>query len=196
MSTRQQLIDTTAQLLEAQGYHGTGLNQIVKESGCPRGSLYYHFPEGKEELAAVAIAQRGRMMGVFLAATLAEHDDPIAAVDAVFAALGAHALGADYCGGAPLAAVALETAGASERLRAACQAAYAALRRPVEAKLIAGGYAPTLAAELATAITAAMEGAIVLLRAEHSVEPLEQTRAALLRLLRCTAEEGRAPGDA
>ena len=55
------------------------------------------------------------MMGGFLAATLAEHDDPIAAVDAIFAALSAHALGADYCGGAPLAAVALETAGASKQ---------------------------------------------------------------------------------
>ncbi len=55
MSTRDHIIDTTSQLLEQQGYFATGLNQIVQESGAPKGSLYYYFPEGKEELTAEAI---------------------------------------------------------------------------------------------------------------------------------------------
>ncbi len=40
-STRNQIIETTCDLLESQGFHGTGLSQIIKESGAPRGSLYY-----------------------------------------------------------------------------------------------------------------------------------------------------------
>jgi TetR/AcrR family transcriptional regulator, lmrAB and yxaGH operons repressor len=52
--TRDQIIQTTCTLLESQGYHATGLNQILKESGAPKGSLYYYFPQGKEELAEEA----------------------------------------------------------------------------------------------------------------------------------------------
>ena len=51
-NTREIIIETTCDLMENQGYHATGLNEIVKVSGAPKGSLYYYFPEGKESLAA------------------------------------------------------------------------------------------------------------------------------------------------
>ena len=40
-NAREQILQTTCVLLEKQGYHGTGLNEIIKESGSPKGSLYY-----------------------------------------------------------------------------------------------------------------------------------------------------------
>ena len=61
MSTaRDQILQTTCALLEKQGYHGTGLNEIVKESGAPKGSLYYYFPDGKEQITAEAVLQSGK----------------------------------------------------------------------------------------------------------------------------------------
>ncbi|GAA3331467.1 hypothetical protein GCM10020331_088170 [Ectobacillus funiculus] len=44
-----------AAFFQLQGYHATGLNQILTESETPKGSLYYHFPNGKEQLAIEAV---------------------------------------------------------------------------------------------------------------------------------------------
>lgn len=186
-NARQQILDTTSRLLEAQGYHGTGLNQIIKESGAPRGSLYYYFPDGKEELAAAAIAQKGAGMGAYTAQLLGEVEDPLAAIDHFLRHLIAYTQGSDYCSGAPLAAVALETAATSPRLQGACAAAYEDLRRPFYAKLVAGGYAEARAGALATLIVAALEGGVTLCRAQQSSAPLEQVRVEVLNLLGCAA---------
>lgn len=182
-NVRQQIIDTTSRLLETQGYHGTGLNQIIKESGAPRGSLYYYFPGGKEELAAAAIAQKGTGMSTYSAQLLAEVEDPGGAIDHFLRHLIAYTQGSHYCGGAPLAAVALETAGSSERLQQTCAAAYAELCRPFYDKLVAGGYACERAESLSTLIVALLEGGVILSRAQQSSAPLEQVRRGVVELL-------------
>jgi TetR/AcrR family transcriptional repressor of lmrAB and yxaGH operons len=182
---RQQLVATTSRLLEAQGYHGTGLNQIIRESGAPRGSLYYYFPDGKEGLAAAAIAEQGARMRDFTVQLLNEDADPVAAVDRVLAALIELFSASQYCGGAPLAAVALETAAHSPRLRTTCAAAYNEMIDAFAAKLRAGGYPPARSARLATVIVAGIEGAVILSRTQQSTAPLALLREELGVLLRC-----------
>ena len=58
-STHDQIILVTCTLLEKQGYPATGLNEIVKESGAPKGSLYYYFPDGKEQIVSEAVLFAG-----------------------------------------------------------------------------------------------------------------------------------------
>ncbi|RVA74430.1 TetR/AcrR family transcriptional regulator, partial [Mesorhizobium sp. M7A.F.Ca.US.006.04.2.1] len=48
--TRTRILETTGLLLRQHGYHGTSLNDILSASGAPRGSLYFHFPGGKDQL--------------------------------------------------------------------------------------------------------------------------------------------------
>ncbi|MEM5591405.1 TetR/AcrR family transcriptional regulator [Niallia circulans] len=52
---KEAILTTATKLFQLQGFHATGLNQIIDESGAPKGSLYYHFPNGKEEIALEAI---------------------------------------------------------------------------------------------------------------------------------------------
>ncbi len=54
-NTKDIFIDTASSLFDNQGYHATGISEILKKSNAPKGSLYYYFPQGKEQLAQEAL---------------------------------------------------------------------------------------------------------------------------------------------
>jgi len=193
-STREQFIETTCDLLEEQGYHATGLNQIVAESGSPKGSLYYYFPDGKEELAAEAIARTGEMVAARIRENLSDVADPAEAVRRFVRRIARHVEASGYRAGGPLMTVAMETATSSERLNLACREAYGRLQEAFAETLRTGGFAPERAAEVATFVTAAVEGGIILSRTYHSGDPLRQVADELGRFLSGVEENGRARG--
>src|SRR5258708_22976478 len=49
--SKERLVAASRRLFREHGYLGTGLSDVVTESAAPRGSIYFHFPGGKEELA-------------------------------------------------------------------------------------------------------------------------------------------------
>jgi AcrR family transcriptional regulator len=77
-NSRQQAIETAERLFRAQGYAGTGLAQIIAESGSPKGSFYFNFPGGKHELALEALKLYGdRVNSRILEAAASHGEDPI-----------------------------------------------------------------------------------------------------------------------
>lgn len=169
---RQRIVSATATLIERQGYAATGLKEILEVSQTPRGSLYHYFPDGKESLAAEAIAQRMGEMADHSRRILAEIDDPAEAVHAMIRQF-AEAIAAQGCGtGAPIAAVALEASNSSERLRKACAAGYEGLRAVLAAKLVMSGFSAETATKLAKIINASIEGGMVMSRTNHDVSVL------------------------
>ena len=171
--TRDRIIATTSVLLTQQGYHATGLNQIVRESGTPRGSLYHYFPQGKEELAAEAVRHRGAQMKAHVAHELAAIDDPADAIVALIATMVTNLRRRNFASGAPIAAVAMEASSASESLRLACEEVYLGVREPIEDALVRHGLDPDAARRHATAILAALEGGLVLSYTMLDPAPLE-----------------------
>ena len=57
---RKRLVQTALKLFASRGYHATGIADILRESGCKRGSLYYYF-SSKEELGYAAIDEELRL---------------------------------------------------------------------------------------------------------------------------------------
>ena len=49
--SKDRMIAAARRLFREHGYVGTALSEVVTESAAPRGSVYFHFPGGKEELA-------------------------------------------------------------------------------------------------------------------------------------------------
>ena len=60
-TTRERIVDVSADLMRRQGYAATGVKQIVTAAQAPFGSLYHHFPGGKEQLGAEAIRASGAL---------------------------------------------------------------------------------------------------------------------------------------
>lgn len=186
MSTkRDEVIEATCRLFERQGYHATGLNEIIRDSGAPKGSLYYYFPEGKEALAVEAIEQSGRAIAARLREVMDGVDDPAVAVATFIRRLAEVVAASGYMQGGPITAVALETAATNERLRLACRDAF----RHWQA-IIADRLRPAYGAAaepLGVMIIAAIEGGIILARSEHSPRPLLAVADGVETLLRCAA---------
>src|SRR5260370_126560 len=57
--SRSRMVEAASELFRRRGYHGTAFSDVVRESGAPRGSIYFHFPGGKQELAREAVALAG-----------------------------------------------------------------------------------------------------------------------------------------
>ena len=54
--TRERLVRAGVHFFQTQGYHGTGITQILERARAPKGCFYHHFPGGKEELAVATLA--------------------------------------------------------------------------------------------------------------------------------------------
>lgn len=187
-STRDQIIETTCNLMECQGLHATGLNQIVKESGTPKGSLYYYFPAGKDEIAEASIEWAGRTVAERIRRGLATSDDAAEAIPQFVATIAHYVEASGFQSGGPLLTVAMETATTNERLNLACREAYTLLQGAFEAKLIMCGYGESRAKDLATWITASIEGGVILSRTYHSGEPLRLIARQLGQMLTLARE--------
>ena len=179
--TRERIIDTTAQLLQRQGYHGTGLNQILDDAKAPKGSMYFHFPGGKEQLAAEAITRAGDYLDTALAAHRRDSADE--SLDAYLADVAKLLEATDYTDGCPIATVSLEVAPTIPNLADACHHAYTQLLDRVRGWLEQDGFTTDDADERAFLIYAAIEGALVFAKAQRSSQPIERLRAQLPSLL-------------
>jgi TetR/AcrR family transcriptional repressor of lmrAB and yxaGH operons len=172
--TRARIIATTVELMEAQGYHATGLNQILHQSAAPKGSLYHHFPGGKEELAAEAISAAGQAFTHELDALIGESTDLGMVLSLLISFFRERLQTSHFQKGCPLATVTLEMAATSDPVQQASRAGYHAWLVRLEYLLIASGCPPSRAPARALFALSAIEGALLLCQAERSTRPLEQ----------------------
>ena len=181
--SRAKLVAAAATLLQRQGYAATGLAEIVAESGAPRGSLYFYFPGGKEELACEALRQSGASWRARIEEVVASTPDLGDAVTAVCALFARELEGSGFTLGCPIATVALEAAATSEPVRATCAEHFAGWEQAIGQRLEGVGLAPARAAELATFTLASIEGALLLAKVQRSTAPLLTVGATLRALV-------------
>lgn len=182
--TRERILYAAAELLRRQGYAATGLKQVVAQADAPFGSLYHHFPGGKEQLGEEVL----RAGGAFFLAVfeqIAERAPDVATGIGDFFVGAAEMLEAtDYADACPIATVAGETASTNETLRRAAAEAFASWVAAGAARFERAGIPSVAARELALAVVALIEGGFLLSRAQRSTEPMTASGAAAVALVR------------
>jgi TetR/AcrR family transcriptional regulator, lmrAB and yxaGH operons repressor len=170
--TREHMIETTAALVHRRGFYGTSLNEILLESGAPRGSLYYHFPGGKEELVLEATRQGVAMVTQLLKEALTGSPDLAEGVRA-FVEAAAHMLrDSGYVFGCPVAPIVLDSP-ESSALAEVCQEALEEWEQVLVNGLGSAGIEHGHAESLATVIVCCLEGGLILARARRDIAPLD-----------------------
>lgn len=182
--SRMRLIQATTNLINLQGYHGTGINQIIKESRSSQGSLYYYFPEGKEGLVSAAVDQHGKNVANQIQRTLSEKDDPAESVYSILLFLANKFEQEDCMKANSIASVALDTSYTSERLRETCKSIYQSWKNAYQDFLVEKGFPLNRASQIAMLITTSIEGAVIISRTHRSSEPLLQVAEELKNLIK------------
>ncbi len=182
--TRQALVETTTRLLQEQGFAATGLNQIVRESGQPRGSLYFHFPGGKEELAAAAVSAGAEVVKAILHQGLAGATSPDAVIMKTAGLFAGELVASDFSKGCPVSTVALEATSATPLLQKKCAEAYVDWLTLITDSFVRLGVATDRAPRLARLTLSSIEGALLLAKTTRDVTPLNDVAADLAPLLK------------
>jgi len=185
-ATQQRMVESMLELIQVHGYAGTGLNTVLKHSGAPKGSLYFHFPEGKEQLGERAVGLAADQFETLIVEALrgaeaGESGGRI--VESVVDALSQMLEDNDFSVGCPVSVVALEMGADSDRLRSACEQAYERWVAPVAEFLVARGHQEGAARATASSVISLVEGAMIVARARRDVQPLRDAAQTLRTLL-------------
>ncbi len=168
-SAREDLIETAVELFRARGYEGVGVAELLQKSGAPRGSLYFHFPGGKEQIGAEAVARVGAEVEARFRELRESNVDLDTYVDRVFKYTAKEVKEREYHASCPMAAIAAEFSSThGPNLHAAVRNAFNAWQREIALAAQERGMAAKNAEIFASAMLTAMEGAFIVSKAQVS----------------------------
>lgn len=181
---REAILESAIRLFRQQGYAGTGLAEILQDSGAPKGSLYHYFPGGKIEIGAAAVTQAGAKVAGTLRDLAAKEPDPGKVLERYLTLMAGWMKQSGYRDGSPITTTMLETVPEHPAIRDACAEAFASWEAVLTAAAEASGIVPVRAGKLARFSIAALEGALIQCRVAGSDTPLKETADELAALFR------------
>jgi TetR/AcrR family transcriptional regulator, lmrAB and yxaGH operons repressor len=169
--TRSRILRAALRLFRKHGYHGVGITDILVQAQAPKGSMYHHFPDGKEEIGAAVVA-------LIADGVLQMFDDvdprlpPAAAVADVAATLcdGMVRTRHELCA---LFAAFVAEKGSAPRLASAVDEAYSRIAAALEKRLRSGGFTAAQARDRAMLVVMLLEGGSLIAAARDDIAPFK-----------------------
>ena len=135
MTSKEKLIQTTAKLIQVKGFYGTGINEILQLSKVPKGSLYHHFPQGKDDLVSEAIKYAGNQEIEKYSIAAKGKSSAEDVLCSILDYLTDQLIKSNFQKGCPIATVALEVSSINEKIRAVCSEVFITMQGRLSAFL-------------------------------------------------------------
>jgi AcrR family transcriptional regulator len=174
------MVTAARRLIRERGYHATALSDVLELSEAPRGSVYFHFPGGKAQLAAEVARAYARDQADMIERAGEESDSAAELISAYVNRARENLIGSNYTQGCTVAPLVLEGATESDLLANAVSAAFSLMMESLAFQFAFFGMDRAGARELAEVVVSGVEGALVTARAFQSPAPFDSLLAALL----------------
>jgi TetR/AcrR family transcriptional repressor of lmrAB and yxaGH operons len=178
---RERMVLAAVALLSERGLSGTSFSEVIERSGAPRGSIYHHFPEGKQQLTEDAV--RWTAERVLAHQRTCPAATPQEVLDWFVGMWRRVVLASGGAAGCVVAGVAVDTDATADAVMAVVRSAFRSWVDLLAEQFTSAGVPRERAESLALATLAGMEGALILCRAERDVAPLDAVAGQLARLL-------------
>jgi AcrR family transcriptional regulator len=169
-STRIKMLLTAAEVLREKGAAGVTIDEVLARSGTPRGSVYYHFPDGRNQLLTEALQFAGDTITAVIDA--AAEQGYIFLVRRFVEFWERTLIESDFTAGCPVVAAAIGSSDDVPALTAIASRILDRWRGALTQAFTADGFDATDAESLAWTSIASLEGAVVMCRSAKSVDPL------------------------
>ncbi len=170
-TSRERLLGTTIDHLSARGYHGSVVKEVLDGAGSSAASLYHHFPQGKEQMAAAAVTAAGEHARTKVEQLLARRRCP-EAIESFFLQWADKLEASDYQLGCPVGTPAADASSSVESVRLAAGSALRSWVETVEMGLLRDGAPPEAAAGAACTVVALYEGSLLMARSMRDADVL------------------------
>jgi AcrR family transcriptional regulator len=177
---KSKMIKAARQLIRERGYHATALSDVLELSATPRGSVYFHFPGGKTQLAVAAAESYAREQADQIERAAEGSASAVELVRAYVTRARENLIKSNYAEGCTIAPLVLEGATESDLLANAVSAAFSLIIESLAFRFALFGMGRASARELAEVVVSGVEGALVTARAFRSPAPFDSVLAALV----------------
>ena len=179
LAPRERMIEAAITLMRRSGYSGVGINEVLAESGAPKGSMYHYFPDGKRQIAAEALTLYAGRVVTFIDENLARGRTPGGKVRALFEAFALRLEAFDYRQSCAAGCVSLDLDPDLESVRHAVEGAFARYVEVIATHFDLGSARRTRS--FAGFVLTAIEGGYIRGRAEHSAAAFREAGEWLAR---------------
>lgn len=186
--TRARMLASALALLRERGPNAVTLDSVLAHSGGPRGSIYHHFPGGRNQL----MIEAAKLGADSVAGIVEAHGkDPLAALDGLVEFWKQSLYDSDFRAGCPIVALTVDGADSIAEVAELTRSSFQRMSTTLATLLCEAGASPLQARQMASVAVAALEGAVILCRAERSTRPLDDVAEMLKSQLTLLPHPGR-----